>query len=139
MNLDHLYQNYGRIIISLWAFVLGAQNAGTLLILSASVQGNTLVEASIWFRIYQVASVGFTLAFIAAAVGLWQYRNWGRRLFLVTAVVFFMVSLIGIFTLQQGSLSTGETWFQSFRYIISTLLPLAYLNLPNVKAKFQEI
>ena len=131
-------RKYGIRIIVVWAVVLGVQNLVTLFILSESIRGFIPTEAAPWITVYQITSVLFSLAFFAAAVGLWRLQPWGRQLFLVTAILFFLVSLFGVYTIQQDQIDSSQRWLRSIRYIISTLLPLAYLNMAEVKARFHD-
>ena len=138
LKFDQVRQHYGIYIIALWSLILGAQNLTNLIILSASVRDFIPVGTSGWIIFYQIVSTGFSLAFFAATVGLWRLKLWGRRLFLVTAILFFLVSTVGIFTAQQDELTITEKGLFTLRYFISILLPLIYLNLAHVTAKFQE-
>ncbi|MEM7035311.1 MAG: hypothetical protein AAF629_37575 [Chloroflexota bacterium] len=135
--LNKMRQN-GIYIVAIWSLILAVQNLITLAILSQSIRGFVPDSASFWIVLYQIVSVGFSLSFFMAAIGLWRHRHWGRNLFLITAVLFFLVSLIGIFTIQQEELAFRQKLIFAFRYVISSLLPLVYLNMDKVKARFQE-
>jgi cell division protein FtsW (lipid II flippase) len=137
LKLNSIRQNYGIYIIALWAIVLGVQNLTNLLLISSSTQNaitQTPSASSILF--YQLVSVGFSLGFFVASVGLWRKANWGRFLFLITVVLFFMVSTVGLFTPRFNTPTTQEKWWLSTRYALSTILPLVYLNWGPVKDRF---
>jgi len=130
-------QNYGIYIIALWSVILGAQNLTNLLLISLSTQGEPAGGASVSLvLLYQLLSVGFSLSFFIAAVGLWVKANWARVLFLVTVSLFFVVSFIGLLAPQLDTPTTAQKWLLGVRYTLSAALPLVYLNWGPIKDKF---
>lgn len=140
MKRDLIRRNYGIYIIAIWSLVLGGQNLSRLLIISASLQGLGSSAPSPLYGVYQgvgAVSAIFSLGFFAAAIGLWRIANWGRILFLVTVISFFIVSTIGLFAPELSNPTIGQKWILGIRYALSAFLPLAYLNLEPVKTRFK--
>ena len=125
--------------MALWSLVLGLVNLTRLVVISLSLNGLSLSETiASRLLIYQVVSGIFSLVFFVTAVGLWRFTNWGRRLFLLTVVIFFAVSIMGEFTPVLSGPNPDDKGLLVFRYTASAILPLIYLNLGQVKAKFNH-
>ena len=133
---------WGLLIVALWAVVLALLALGQLLILSVAVQianqeqgpGQTQIWTSFIFNLL------FLFGFGGSAYGLFRRRNWGRLLFLWCVVLwagFNLLALSPLFAASQ-SYATGELIVNVVRYLAALLLPLAYLNLPWVKAIFYQ-
>lgn len=130
-------QNFGVHVIAVWSAVLGVLNLLRLFYTSGIGFSRLEVQAPLaQIHLYQWVSLAFSAAFLAAAAGLWTMRNWGRYLFLITALPFFLVSLAGLFVAQTESLSALARWWLGGRYVLSVALPLIYLNLPFVEKLF---
>ncbi len=132
---------WGIRILAGWSLVLALLAASYLLILSKSVElysnqfGNQL---QVWLIF--VFNVAFTVGFAAATYGLWQYQNWGRLTFLGLIVVWTGINLVGTFfpTLSLSSAQQPPLLFvvNLLRYVVALVVPLLYLNLPQIKACF---
>jgi hypothetical protein len=118
--------------------VLGVQNLANLLVVSELEPSQSTLPPWIFF-LYQWLSLGFSLGFFVAAVGLGRRSNWGRWLFLAVVMLFFTVSMVGLLTPHFGGPTTVEKWGLGARYVLSVGLPLIYLNLEPVKNRFRTI
>jgi len=134
LKRELIRQNYGLYVIAIWSVVLGVQNLVNLLLVSLSIRG---ISTSPLVLVYQGVSGIFSLGFFVAAVGLWRRASWGRILFLITVVLFFIVSTAGLFTPELNSPTIGQKWSLGLRYTLSAILPFVYLNLGDIKNKFK--
>ncbi len=126
---------YGTYVIAIWAAVLGLQNLARLIYtLATDGAGSRASEAQLF--IYQWIGVIFSIVFFAAAVGLWQRKNWGRRLFLFATPPFFALAIFGVFSSVTANLSPATQWGLAARYTISIAIPWIYLNLPFISQAF---
>ncbi len=132
--LKHNYfrRPYGIYVIAVWALVLGLQNIARLIYTLAIDAGAPLAQ----LYLYQWVSVAFSIAFIVAAFGLWNHKNWGRILFLAAAAFFFAIATFGVFSNHPTAMKPVAQWTLVARYAISIALPWIYLNLPFVKKPF---
>lgn len=132
---------WGIRILAGWSLVLALLAASYLLILSKSVElysnqfGN---QFQVWLIF--IFNVAFTVGFAAAAYGLWQYQNWGRLTFLGLIVAWTSINLVGtVFpALSLSSVQQPPLLFvvNLLRYVVALLVPLLYLNLPQIKVCF---
>jgi len=125
--------------MAVWSAVLGLQNfIRVVYTLSNTV---TTDVGGLWLNlsIYRGTHALFGVLFLAAGAGLSLRRNWGRRLFLVSIIFFFGLSLNGLFTPGAQALTTSQKWWLGGRYLLSILLAVLYLNLPSVARRFQPI
>ncbi len=129
---NYFSRPYGTYIIAVWALVLGLQNIARL-IYTLMVANGTPPAA---LYAYQWVSVAFSAAFLGATIGLWQRKNWGRRLFLAATPIFFGVAIFGVFAANPADISDAARWGLTARYIVSVALPWIYLNLTFVKNTF---
>ena len=130
---DRFSAPYGTYVIAVWAVVLGLQNL-VRLIYTLAVDNGGAAQSRLF--LYQWVSVLFSIAFIAAAVGIWQRKNWGRKLFLLSTPLFFAIAIFGVFTADKADISSLAQWSLSVRYAISIAIPWIYLNLPFVTHTF---
>jgi len=132
--LSHNYfrRPYGIYVIAVWALILGLQDIVRLIYTLTVNIGTPPAQ----LHVYQWASAAFSLAFVAAAIGVWQRKNWGRQLFLVAATLFFIVAIVGIFSNPPPNISAASRWGLTFRYAVSIAIPWIYLNLSFVKQPF---
>jgi hypothetical protein len=139
LKLKFLSQNYGIYIIAIWSAVLGLLNVIRLvytLQLGPINIGANLPLAQLY--LYQWVSVAFSVVFGVTAVGLWRRLNWARILFLIAALLFFVVSIIGLFNTSADAPPLEAKWVLGGRYFLSIVLPFVYLNLPFVRKAFQN-
>lgn len=133
----HLQAPYGIYIIVLWSIVLGLQNF-IRLVYTLRVGANSLnADFLARFYFYQWFSFGLGIAFLVAAFGLWQRRNWGRQIFLAMVILFFATALYGLFSASDNNFDALVKWELAAQYLFSIALPWIYLNLKFVKEKFQ--
>jgi len=138
--LNTLRQNYGIYIIALWSFVLGALNLLRLFYTSGIGFEQFEVQAPVaQVHIYQWVSLIFGVLFLAAAFGLARIKNWGRLLFFVAAILYFVISIYGVWVTDISDLSAQAKLLLTGRYALSIVLPLIYLNLPFVKKIFTPL
>ncbi len=124
-------------MIALWALVLSLQNV--IRLMYTLTKGFTYPGSNgplTQLYLYQWVTVAFSLAFLGAAVGLWRREKWGRLLFLVTALLFFVVAIMGLVTTQTNTLSPVAKIALGMRYGLSIVLPWWYLSLSFVKNTF---
>jgi len=137
--LSTLRQNFGVYIIALWGLVLGALNL--LWLFYTSGLGFSQFEVQITgplLYVYQWVSLIFGLLFLAAALGLFRIKNWGRLLFFAAASLYFIISIFGVWATDLGNLPLQQKILLTGRYILSIILPLIYLNLPFIKRIFWQ-
>ncbi len=138
MKHNRRIRRLGLLTIALWAVVLGLLNFIRLVYTFSLAADPTLAPQNrIYF--YQWTTVIFGLAFFAAAWGVWQRANWGRRLFLGAVAAFFALSMAGVFSGRAAAPPPEARPWLIVRYALSIALPFAYLNLPFVKQSFQPI
>ncbi len=126
---------YGTYIIAIWSAVLGLQNLARLIYtLATDGTGSRASQAQLFT--YQWISVVFSIIFFAAAVGMWQRKNWGRRLFLFATPPFFALAIFGVFSTTTADLPAASQWGLVTRYTISIVIPWIYLNLPFIAQAF---
>lgn len=114
---------------------------GNLLVLFQSAGSFNAEQSRVW--IVFVLNVLFLIGFSLSFYGLWHHQNWGRLLFLWALGLWAGFGLLALFmpTILSGSTQTqavSSVIFNLFRYLVSFLLPLLYLNMAHVKASFQE-
>lgn len=131
---------WGIIIVAFWALVLAVLSMGNLLVLTTIVRLNTNegpTQTQIW--IVFVLNLLFLLGFIGSSYGLFKRSSWGRTLFLwiisMWAGANLMALFVPILSTTQGYSQAGI--LNAIRYAVALILPLWYLNLPQVKMAFQ--
>lgn len=126
---------YGIYIIAVWSVVLSLQNLARLIYtLATDGTGSQATQSQLFF--YQWIGMLFSIAFFVAAAGVWQRKNWGRKLFLLATSIFFAISIFGVFASTTADLSPLAQWSLAGRYAISIVIPWIYLNLPFVTQTF---
>lgn len=133
---------WGIRIMALWALMLALLALANLLLLSeaAALFSNEYgTQLQAWIVV--MLNVIFGLAFGAATYGLWQYQNWGRILFLWIIVVWAIFNLVAIFAPgvlfpTGGETNTDELAINGIRFAITLLIPIWYLNRPQIKSLF---
>jgi len=129
-------------LFALWALVLALIAFASLLITTkiAELGGDQVATpAQIWTLF--ILQTGFGIAFATCAYGFWQYRAWGRILFLWTSTVWFGLNLLALFApgvifVSDSQYTTTGLILNGIRYIIALIIPLGYLNLAHVKDIF---
>jgi hypothetical protein len=127
---------WGIRIIAAWAAILALLAFVNLLILVNSVElysnqsGNQL---QVWL-IFSF-NIAFGLSFGAAAYGVWQEQNWGRLLFLWTIGGWAVFNILAILS-STGQLTVIELLLNVFRFAITLLIPVWYLNRPQIRSFF---
>jgi hypothetical protein len=115
--------------------------ANLLLLTVSTGLDRAATQSQIW--IIFILNVCFSLGFGASAIGLWQQRNWGRRLFLWMIVFWFGLNMLGLFVPEllfsaNQSQTTSSLVLNGLRFVVGLILPLWYLNLPHIKVLFQD-
>jgi hypothetical protein len=131
-------------LVAVWALVLAMLSFAYLLVLSSSADfvTNTYgTQAQVWaiFGLNLIFGIGFA----SSSYGLWTHQNWGRVVFLWTIGLWAGFNLLGL-------LGAGLWWgverndtlvsmaVSGLRYAATLALPLWYLNLPRIKARFSD-
>jgi hypothetical protein len=131
---------WGIKLVALWALVLTILSLANLLLLTSIVQIGTTegpTQTQIW--IVFLLNVLFLFGFGASTYGLFRRTPWGRILFLWVVSIWAGANLMALFV---PLFATGQRDFQGqilsiIRYAVALVLPLWYLNLPQVKSAFQ--
>ncbi len=135
---------WGVRLLSVWAFVLAALSLANLLLLTQTVEfisdqyGN---QGRVWL-IFGFGII-FAVAFGASGYGLWQQKNWGRLLFLWIIVIWFGFNLLallapGLIYSNTTPRNTTAVITNGLRLSLALVIPLWYLNRPQIKAVFLQ-
>ncbi len=131
-------KHWGVFIFALWSAILAITILGRLILFSVSTD-TFAARWQVWA--FFGFSVVFIIGFGISAYGLWQTLQWGRLLFLGTIAIWSATNLLSLFApglifLPGREYTNQEFWTLTIRHIFSLLLPLAYLNLFQIKALF---
>lgn len=129
-------------LVALWALVLAMLAIAYLLVLSNSADFVTNLygtQAQVW-AIFGL-NLMFALGFASSSYGLWTHQNWGRVVFLWTIGLWAGFNLLGLFASNlwwgvERDDSLVSVAISGLRYAATLALPLWYLNLPRIKARF---
>lgn len=131
---------WGIRIIAAWALVLAVLAVAHLLLLSIAVefsQGDNQLRMWVIFALNLIFAVGFAFG----AYGLWQHAPWGRIVFLWLIGLWSAFNFMSLFAPGLSPDVPRATWqllLNGVRYGLALAIPLLYLNLPNIKARFDE-
>lgn len=129
--------SWGILILALWAIVLTLIAATNMLLLTAVV-GNTNQEIAanrVWLVF--LVNLFFGVGFAASAYGLWQRRNWGRRLFMGMIFIWAASYFVALFFPQTSEqYSLRALVFNFIPYIAGAAFSILYLNLMHIKMLF---
>jgi len=125
-------------VFALWAGVLALLAVARLLLLSRSVElvSNQFGNQGLAWVVFGL-NVAFALGFGYCAYSLWQQQNRGRIAFLWLIAVWSIFNVIGLL-FGPAIPAAMQISLNIFRYAVGLVIPLFYLNLPRVKARFVE-
>ena len=131
---------WGITIVALWAVTLAFLSFANLLLITSIVQSVTIEVGVLQSWLVFGLNIFLLIAFSISAYGLFKRQQWGRLLFLVSVSIWAGFNFFALFS-SSYSLNQDHTnqaiFFNAFRYAVALIMPLWYLNLPQVKLAFQ--
>ncbi|GAB4432826.1 MAG: hypothetical protein Kow0031_14290 [Anaerolineae bacterium] len=131
---------WGIRIVALWALVLALLAVSHLLLLTLAVELYEGGNQPVMWAIFGM-NIIFAVGFAAAAYGLWGKWNWGRIAFLWLIAVWSIFNFISLVTPGAAGVafrqSPGQWLLTGLKYGAALVIPLIYLNLPQIRAQFQ--
>lgn len=142
MNKTEKVSSWGVRIVALWSLSLAFLAFAYILTLTSAV-GLTSSELGDQPQVWIIFSINilFCLSFSICSYGLWRRHNWGRIGFLWTIGIWSGFNLVAVldpgllFTTSQTYSTTALT-LNSLRFAATLLVPLWYLNRPQIKSIF---
>jgi len=131
---------WGITIVALWALVLAVLSFANLLLITSIVQSVTIEVGILQSWMVFSLNIFLLVTFSISAYGLFKREQWGRLLFLVSVSVWTVSNFFALFspTYSPNQNYTNQyLLLNAFRYAVALILPLWYLNLPQVKLAFQ--
>ncbi|MFQ5611055.1 MAG: hypothetical protein ACE5H9_02880 [Anaerolineae bacterium] len=135
-------RSFGLWVIVGWSIVVVFEIAARLWLL-VNIPGLMSLPTRNLIVLFVIVDVGFIIGFLVAAYGLARRLEWGRRLFIALSIVRFGVLTFGLFlpgviSSQAGSLRPGQQGWLLGRYAASLVLPVWYLSLAHIRARFKD-
>jgi len=118
---------YVNWIVSLFLFLLGIRVL--LVIASYAMNGNVPRPDKPSVMLGEVVG---SIAIILAAVGVFEWKNWGRRLAIVICAMNVLGTIYSIATLGPGIRG------RLFSALVMLVLALMWFFLPDVRAEFKK-
>ena len=145
MNTTQRISNWGVRVVALWSLALAFLAFAYILTLTSAVglSSNEFGDQTqVW--VILLLNVMFFIGFLVSSYGLWRKYNWGRIGFLWTVGIWSAFNLVVVldpgllFTVRQNySLTTVMA--NGLRFVATLLIPLWYLNRPQIKSIFYEL
>ena len=131
---------WGINIVALWSLTLAFLAFANHLHITSRVQ-STVVEVGV-LQSWMVFGLNLSLLvlFSVSAYGLFKRQQWGRILFLVTVSIWAISNFFALFSpayLPNQNYTNQHLLLNAFRYVVALILPIWYLNLPQVKRAFR--
>jgi hypothetical protein len=126
---------WGIRVIAVWSLVLALLAVAHLLVLSAaSAVGELQTAIPIW--VVFLLNALFVAGFGVSAVGLWRIFEWGRRVFLGLIILWSVFNFASLAVQSNTPLASQTLLYDLLRYVLALVVPLIYLNLPNIRHQF---
>lgn len=142
MTLTTQISKWGVRIVALWSLALAFLAFAYILHLTNAVglSSNELGDQpQVWTIL--VMNIVFCLGFLVCSYGLWFRHNWGRLSFLWVIGIWSGFNLVAVldpgvlFTTSQNYTTTTLA-LNGLRFAATLLIPLWYLNRPQIKSIF---
>jgi hypothetical protein len=127
----------GIRVMAVWSVVLALLAIAHMLVLSAASEVGQLQLAIPFWVVFFLNGL-FMAGFTASGFGLWRRLWWGRLLFLGLIVTWSLFNFAGLVSQVNTSMVSPRLLLDLLRFGIALVVPLIYLNLPNIRHQFSN-